>query len=177
MIGELAGALALLKGLPLAYQRDLQEDKPPLFAAAAMLEASLDVHGRDRRALEIDRERMRPPTDRGLVTATAVADALVRRGVAFRAAHGIVGRLVADAERVRHHPRRSGRSGHSRQPRGRRRPGRAKPGRGGGDRGGAADRGWHRWPRSPGRRDRRNGAERVAAAVAAARARLDAAEG
>ena len=99
LIGDLAAVLVLLKGLPLAYQRDLQEDKPPLFSAAATLEASLEVATGIVDALAIDRERMRAATDRGFVTATAVADALVRRGVAFRAAHGIVGRLVADAER------------------------------------------------------------------------------
>jgi argininosuccinate lyase len=99
VIGSLAGFLALLKGLPLAYQRDLQEDKAPLFEAAATLEASLGVMAGMVETLRIDRDRMREAAGEGFITATAVADALVRRGVAFRAAHHIVGALVAEAER------------------------------------------------------------------------------
>jgi argininosuccinate lyase len=100
VIGSLTGMLALLKGLPLAYQRDLQEDKPPLFEAAAILEASLGVMAGMVATLTVDRERMRAAAGEGYTTATAVADALVRRGVAFRAAHHIVGMLVAEAERA-----------------------------------------------------------------------------
>ena len=99
VIGSLTGFLALLKGLPLAYQRDLQEDKAPLFEAAATLEASLGVMAGMIETLSIDRVRMREAAGEGYITATAVADALVRRGVAFRAAHHIVGALVAEAER------------------------------------------------------------------------------
>jgi argininosuccinate lyase len=99
VIGSLTGMLALLKGLPLAYQRDLQEDKPPLFEAAATLEASLRVMAGMVSTLTVNRERMRAAAGEGFTTATAVADALVRRGVAFRAAHHVVGTLVAEAER------------------------------------------------------------------------------
>ncbi len=99
VVGSLAGFLALLKGLPLAYQRDLQEDKPPLFEACATLEASLDVMAGMVATLAVDREAMRRAADEGFTTATAVADALVRRGVPFRAAHHVVGGLVAEAER------------------------------------------------------------------------------
>jgi len=99
VIGSLAGFLALLKGLPLAYQRDLQEDKAPLFEAAATLETSLAVMAGMVETLYVDRARMREAAGEGYITATAVADALVREGVAFRAAHHIVGALVADAER------------------------------------------------------------------------------
>jgi argininosuccinate lyase len=98
VIGVLAGLLAMLKGLPLAYQRDLQEDKPPLFEAAATWHASLGVMAGLIGTLEVDRERMRVAAAEGYTTATAVADALVRRGVAFREAHRIVGSLVARAE-------------------------------------------------------------------------------
>jgi argininosuccinate lyase len=100
VIGSLTGLLALLKGLPLGYQRDLQEDKPPLFEAAATLEASLVVMAGMVETLTVDRERMRAAAGEGYTTATAVADALVRRGVAFRAAHHVVGTLVAEAERA-----------------------------------------------------------------------------
>jgi argininosuccinate lyase len=98
VVGSLAGLLALLKGLPLAYQRDLQEDKPPLYEAAATLEASLGVMAGMVETLTVDAARMRAAAGEGYTTATAVADALVRRGVAFRAAHHIVGTLVAEAE-------------------------------------------------------------------------------
>jgi argininosuccinate lyase len=99
VIGSLAGFLALLKGLPLAYQRDLQEDKPPLFEACATLEASLDVMAGMIETLAVDRAAMRRAAEEGYTTATAVADALVRRGVPFRVAHHVVGGLVAAAER------------------------------------------------------------------------------
>jgi argininosuccinate lyase len=98
VIGALAGLLAVLKGLPLAYQRDLQEDKPPLFEAAATWQASLGVMAGLIESLGVDRARMRAAVAEGFTTATAVADALVRRGVAFRDAHRIVGSLVAQAE-------------------------------------------------------------------------------
>jgi argininosuccinate lyase len=98
VIGALTGMLALLKGLPLAYQRDLQEDKPPLFASVATLETSLAVMAGLVDTLLVDRVRMRTAAEEGYTTATALADALVRRGVPFRAAHHIVGGLVGGAE-------------------------------------------------------------------------------
>ncbi len=98
VIGALTGMLALLKGLPLSYQRDLQEDKAPLFGSVATLEASLAVMAGLVETLTVDRERMRAAADEGYTTATAVADALVRRGVPFRNAHHVVGSLVAQAE-------------------------------------------------------------------------------
>ena len=98
VIGSLGAMLTLLKGLPLAYQRDLQEDKPALFAAVATLDASLAVTAGMIETLVIDRARMRAAAEEGYTTATALADALVRRGVPFRAAHHIVGGLVGGAE-------------------------------------------------------------------------------
>jgi argininosuccinate lyase len=98
VIGALTAMLALLKGLPLAYQRDLQEDKPAFFAAVATLDGSLAVMGGLIETLAIDAERMRSAAEEGYTTATALADALVRRGVPFRAAHHIVGGLVGGAE-------------------------------------------------------------------------------
>ena len=98
VIGELTTMLALLKGLPLAYQRDLQEDKAPLFDAVAVYGASLRIMAGLMETLTVDAGRMREAATDGYTTATAVADALVRRGVAFRRAHHIVGSLVAQAE-------------------------------------------------------------------------------
>jgi len=74
IVGSLAGLLALLKGLPLAYQRDLQEDKPPLFEACATLEASLEVMAGLVATLAVDRAAMRRAAEEGFITATAVAD-------------------------------------------------------------------------------------------------------
>jgi argininosuccinate lyase len=99
VIGDLTAMLVTLKGLPLAYQRDLQEDKPPLFDALATLGASLDVLAGLVSTLRVDRARMRAAADDGFITATALADAFVWLGVPFRAAHHVVGRLVAEAER------------------------------------------------------------------------------
>jgi argininosuccinate lyase len=98
VIGALTAVLVILKGLPLAYQRDLQEDKPPLFGAIATWEGSLGVMAGLITTLAVDRERMRAAAGEGYTTATAVADALVRRGVPFRVAHHVVGLLVAQAE-------------------------------------------------------------------------------
>ena len=98
VIGALTGALTLLKGLPLAYQRDLQEDKPALFGTVATWEASLGIMAGLISTLAVDRARMRAAADEGYTTATAVADALVRRGVPFRTAHHVVGSMVAQAE-------------------------------------------------------------------------------
>jgi argininosuccinate lyase len=97
-IAALTAVLGLLKGLPLGYQRDLQEDKPPLFGSVGALEASLGVMTGLVDTLTVDRDRMRAAADEGHTTATAVADALVRLGVPFRTAHGVVGSLVADAD-------------------------------------------------------------------------------
>ncbi|HEX5588696.1 MAG TPA: argininosuccinate lyase [Candidatus Limnocylindrales bacterium] len=97
-IGALATMLAVLKGLPLTYQRDLQEGVAPLIEAVGVLEASLGVMAGLVDTLTIDAARMRAAADQGHTTATAVADALVRRGVAFRSAHHAVGALVAAVE-------------------------------------------------------------------------------
>src|SRR6478752_3213689 len=99
VIGELTGALTLLKGLPLAYQRDLQESVAPLFDAVEVFETSLRVMTGLVETLTVDAEKMRAAAGQGYTTATAVADALVRRGIPFRAAHHVVGALVAAAEK------------------------------------------------------------------------------
>ncbi|TMB05653.1 MAG: argininosuccinate lyase [Deltaproteobacteria bacterium] len=92
-IGALVALLTVLKGLPLAYNRDLQEDKPALFDAAATLGDSLDVLAALVPRLRFDTGRMRAAAD-GLLLATDLADLLVERGVPFRRAHEITGALV-----------------------------------------------------------------------------------
>jgi argininosuccinate lyase len=98
VIGALTTVLTVIKGLPLAYQRDLQEDKAPLFDAIAVYEASLGILAGMLATLSVDAERMRVAAAEGYTTATAVADLLVRRGMPFRAGHHVVGSLVAQAE-------------------------------------------------------------------------------
>jgi argininosuccinate lyase len=97
--GHLATMLGVLKGLPLAYQRDLQEDKAPLFDAAEVLGSSLRVMAAVMGGLAFHPDRMREAALRGHITATSVADALVEHGLPFRVAHHVAGRLVAEAER------------------------------------------------------------------------------
>jgi len=91
--GALVALLTTLKGLPLAYNKDLQEDKPPLFDAADTLRQSLDVLAAMLPHLRFDTGRMAAAAD-GLLLATDLADLLVERGVPFRRAHAIVGKLV-----------------------------------------------------------------------------------
>jgi argininosuccinate lyase len=98
VIGELAGMLALLKGLPLGYQRDLQEGVPSFFEGCRALGASLAVLTGVVERLVVDEARLREAADQGFGTAVSVADRLVERGVPFRAGHHVVGALVRVAE-------------------------------------------------------------------------------
>src|SRR6185503_14494708 len=97
-IGHLTGALSLVKGLPLGYQRDLQEANEPLFASCRSLQESLVVLAGAVGELVVDESRLAAAAAAGATTAVSVADALVDKGVAFRAAHHVVGRLVLAAE-------------------------------------------------------------------------------
>ena len=99
LIGDLAGLLTTLKGLPLAYNRDLQEDKEPVFDAVETLEVLLPAFTGMVATLRFDIERMAALAPQGFSLATDVADWLVRQGVPFREAHEISGALVAHCER------------------------------------------------------------------------------
>ena len=92
-------ALTLLKGQPLAYNRDLQEDKEPLFDTVDTLLASLAVVAAMLPSLRFDAERGRAAAVENFALATDLADQLVRRGVPFREAHEVIGALVARCER------------------------------------------------------------------------------
>jgi argininosuccinate lyase len=95
VFGHLIGLLTLMKGQPLAYNKDNQEDKEPLFDTVDTLRGSLKVFAEMMGALTCRHERMRAAARQGFATATDLADYLVRRGVAFRDAHEIVGKAVA----------------------------------------------------------------------------------
>jgi argininosuccinate lyase/argininosuccinate synthase len=98
VLGDLVALATVLKGLPLAYNRDLQEDKEPLFDAHDTLASSLAVMTALVRGLSFDREAMRAAVG-GDLYATDVAEHLVAKGVPFREAHRLVGGIVADLER------------------------------------------------------------------------------
>jgi argininosuccinate lyase len=93
--GHLTALLTILKGLPMTYNRDLQEDKEPLFDAVDTVKASLKVLTGMIGRLTFRRERMETGAEGGYATATDIAEHLVLKGVPFREAHGIVGRIVA----------------------------------------------------------------------------------
>jgi len=97
VIGHLNALLVLMKGQPLAYNRDNQEDKEPLFDTVDTVTDCLRVFAGMLGTLECRRERMREAARLGHATATDLADYLVRRAVPFRDAHEAVGRAVRSA--------------------------------------------------------------------------------
>ncbi|MDZ4754929.1 MAG: argininosuccinate lyase [Phycisphaerae bacterium] len=96
-IGNLITILVTLKGLPLAYNKDMQEDKEPLFDAMEQLSLCLQVLPPMLLGIKVDRERTLAAALGGYSNATDLADYLVRQGVPFREAHHQVGRIVRDA--------------------------------------------------------------------------------
>ena len=97
VVARLVGVHGVLHGLPLTYNKDLQEDKEPLFDAVDTLELCLRVARDMLEGISFNRERMAAAASDEFIAATDVADALVRQGVPFREAHGIVGGLVRAA--------------------------------------------------------------------------------
>ncbi|MGP5397198.1 argininosuccinate lyase [Arthrobacter rhombi] len=98
LIGDLTGLLATLKGLPLAYNRDLQEDKEPVFDATDTLELLLPAVSGMVATLDFNTERMAELAPQGFALATDIAEWLVRQGVPFRDAHELSGSAVRVAE-------------------------------------------------------------------------------
>jgi argininosuccinate lyase len=92
-----ATLLGVMHALPLTYGKDMQEDKEPLFDAIDTVEACLDAAAGMLAGISFDRARMEDASGDEMLAATEVADLLVRRGVPFREAHGVVGGLVRDA--------------------------------------------------------------------------------
>ena len=94
-VGNLVALLTVVKGLPLTYNRDLQEDKEPVFDSAGTLRDSLSVTAGALATLRLRPERMRAAAEDPMLLATDLAEVLVREGVPFREAHQAVGRVVA----------------------------------------------------------------------------------
>jgi argininosuccinate lyase len=96
-IGAWVTLMTVVKGLPLAYNKDLQETQEPLYDAVETLEACLAVARGMVDSLEFDAARLRAAVDEGHLVATELADYLVTRGVVFREAHDVAGHLVRRA--------------------------------------------------------------------------------
>ena len=97
VVGNLQTLLVLVKGLPLAYNRDLQEDKPPVFSSFDTVRASLELAAPLVAGATLNREAIAERLDRGHLDATTLMEHLIRRGIPQRTAHGLVGRLVRKA--------------------------------------------------------------------------------
>jgi argininosuccinate lyase len=95
--GNLMALLTLMKSLPMAYNRDMQEDKPPLFDTVDTLLACLDIYCRMMPNITFNEKTMARATETGFINATDLADYLAAKGLPFRDAHGVVGRAVAFA--------------------------------------------------------------------------------
>ncbi|MFI1865140.1 argininosuccinate lyase [Streptomyces jumonjinensis] len=98
LIGNLTGLLATLKALPLAYNRDLQEDKEPVFDSCDQLEVLLPAFTGMMATLTVNRERMEELAPAGFSLATDIAEWLVKQGVPFRVAHDVAGACVKVCE-------------------------------------------------------------------------------
>jgi argininosuccinate lyase len=99
VLGDLTALLVTLKGLPLAYNKDMQEDKEPAFDAVDTYGAALHAMTGMLATMRVNAERMRSGARGGFMAATDLADHLAERGVPFREAHEIVGKLVLMCER------------------------------------------------------------------------------
>jgi argininosuccinate lyase len=97
VIGNLQTLLVLVKGLPTAYNRDLQEDKPPLFDAFDTVEACLELAEPIVAGAQLRHDVIQQGLDRGYLDATTLMEFLIRRGVPQRTAHHLVGEIVQKA--------------------------------------------------------------------------------
>ena len=99
VVGDLVGLLTTVKGTPLTYDKDFQEDKEPLFDAADTLLGSLMACTGMLATCTFKRDRLREASHEGYMAATDLADYLVGKGLPFRSAHAVVGRIVGDCVR------------------------------------------------------------------------------
>jgi argininosuccinate lyase len=97
VVGNLQALLMLVKGLPLAYNRDFQEDKPPIFDSFDTVKACLELAAPLVAGVTLNRRVIAERLDRGHLDATTLMEYLIRRGVPQRTAHGLVGVLVRKA--------------------------------------------------------------------------------
>ena len=97
VFGNLIALLTIMKSLPLAYNRDMQEDKEPLFDTVDTLNACIDIYTKMIPKLKINKKRMLEATTKGFLNATDMADYLVTKGLPFRQAHACVGKTVSYA--------------------------------------------------------------------------------
>lgn len=102
--GALINLLTIMKGLPMAYNRDMQEDKQPMFDVVDTTTASLDIMSVVLEHTHINAERMRSETELDFMTATEIADYLAAKGLPFREAHAVAGRIVAYCVEQRTYP-------------------------------------------------------------------------
>lgn len=100
VIGNLQTLLVLIKGLPLAYNRDLQEDKPPLFDSFDTVEACLELAAPIVQQSQLQRQSIASRLDQGYLDATVLMEYLILKGLPQRSAHHLVGRLVAVAQQA-----------------------------------------------------------------------------
>jgi argininosuccinate lyase len=100
VFGHLTSLLTLLKGLPLTYNRDMQEDKISIFDASDTVQKSLSILAELVKNTHFNEERMTAACEKGFLDATALAEYLVKKGVPFRKAHEIVGNIVRECNRV-----------------------------------------------------------------------------
>jgi argininosuccinate lyase len=94
VFGNLVGLLTVMKGLPLAYNKDMQEDKESVFDTLDTVKGCLSIFIPMLATLKVNRDRMREAANKGFINATDVADYLTKKGVPFRTAHHIIGELV-----------------------------------------------------------------------------------
>ena len=92
--GNLINLLTMMKALPLAYNHDMQEDKEPLFDAVSTLETSLFLMSKMIETMQVNKEKMETSTKGDFSTATELADYLVKKGLSFREAHKLIGKIV-----------------------------------------------------------------------------------
>ena len=100
VVGNLQTLLVLMKGLPLAYNRDLQEDKPALFDSCDTIRQCLELAASIVAESELNREVISQRLERGHLDATTLMEALIKRGMPMRTAHHLVGKLVGEANRL-----------------------------------------------------------------------------
>jgi argininosuccinate lyase len=94
--GDLIGTLTMLKGLPLAYNKDMQEDKESVFDGVETVQKCLDIFAPMLSTMKVKKENMRAAAGKGFINATDLADYLTKKGMPFRSAYKIVGGIVAN---------------------------------------------------------------------------------